>query len=460
MEFIAMEENENMMVQGVHKSSAAERYVAPKEDILKERLEWFQDQKLGFMMHWGPYSQIGMDASWSLVDEDSVWSQKDIDWTADMNAYRKQYFGLNRTFNPIRFEPQKIAGFAADAGFKYLIFTTKHHDGFCMWDTAYTGYKITAPDCPFHTNPRADIVRELFDAFRARNMAIGAYFSKADWHTPYFWNPEFPHNRGITTRNASYNPAEHPELWDGFKAFTKNQILELCRNYGRIDILWFDAGWIRAPQQDIDLGGIVDAARKLQPWLIAADRTVGGPYENYLTPEQEVPDEPPGIPWESNLTMSPTSWGFRYNETYKSPREIMVLLANTVAFGGNLVLNIGPQPDGRLPAEPVRIVKILGAWLKVNGEAIYGTRACAPYKAGNLRFTKKGGTVYVIRLYEENEQAGVKEEIPWNGAVHRVRLLENGESLAFTRGNNTVSVTLPDHVVRESAPLARVFALQ
>jgi alpha-L-fucosidase len=300
----------------------------------------------------------------------------------------------------------------------------------------------------------------MFDAFRARNMSIGAYYSKADWHSPYYWNPEFPHHGGITTRNPSYNPAKHPELWDGFKAFTKNQILELCRNYGKIDILWLDAGWVKAPQQDIDIGGIVDEARKLQPWLISADRTVGGPYENYLTPEQCVPDEPPGVPWESNLTMGPSSWGFRYNETYKSPRDIMLLLANTVALGGNLVLNIGPQSDGRLPAEPVRAVKILGAWLKINGEAIYGTRACAPYKAGNLRFTKKGGTVYVIRLYEENEQVGAKEEIPWNGPVHTVRLLENGESLAFTRSNTTVSVTLPDHVVRESAPLARVFALQ
>jgi alpha-L-fucosidase len=447
----------NAVDEGVHNYSPVDRYVRPTDPVILERLEWFQDQKLALMMHWGPYSQLGLVESWALSDDDADWSRRGVEWTADSAEFRRQYFGLNRTFNPIRFQPERWADFAAEAGFKYLVFTTKHHDGCCMWDSAYSDYKITAESCPFHTHPKADVVRHLFDAFRAKGLGIAAYFSKADWHTPYYWNPEFPAAK--TARGPSYDPAEHPGLWAGFKNFTKNQVLELCRNYGRLDVLWFDAGWVRAPGQDIDLGGIVEAARTMQPWLLSADRTVGGPYENYITPEQCVPDKPLGVPWESCVTAG-TSFSFAYGDHYKSPRELVRLLTDVVSLGGNLALNVGPQPDGRLPAGAVRTLRGLGEWLKVNGDAIYGTRVQTPYKVGDTRFTQKGGTAYAIQLYAEDRPEPERVSIHWPAPAGAVRLLETGAACAFERRGETLEITLPAGIAGKNAPLARVFMLE
>ena len=146
----------------------ADRYVAPKEPEVLKKLEWFKDQKLAFMVHWGTYSQLGMCESWPISDGDAYWSRRDYQWEKDSEKFRQQYFDMNKTFNPIRFDPGEWAEFASEAGFRYFIFTTKHHDGFCMFDSKYSPYKITAPDCPFHTNPKANIAKELFNAFRAK----------------------------------------------------------------------------------------------------------------------------------------------------------------------------------------------------------------------------------------------------------------------------------------------------
>ena len=185
------------IVDGVHHYSREDTWVRPDDPLLRQRLDWWQDQKLGLMMHWGPYSQLGLVESWALSDEDAAWSRQGVDWPVDGETFKKQYFNLNRTFNPIRFQPEQWAELAAEAGFRYLIFTTKHHDGFCMWDTRMSDYRVTAPDCPFHDQPQADICKHLFEAFRQKDLAIGAYFSKADWRSPAYWAPGMP--RGTAT---------------------------------------------------------------------------------------------------------------------------------------------------------------------------------------------------------------------------------------------------------------------
>ena len=450
----------NIVETGVHNYSAQENYVVPTDKAVQEKLEWFQDQKLALMIHWGPYSQIGLVESWALSEQDGAeWSRHDVDWTDDNAQFCKEYIDLNKTFNPIRFEPQKWADFAADNGFKYLIFTTKHHDGFCMWDTAYSDYKITAPDCPFHTNRYRDVVKEVFNAFRAKGIGIAAYFSKADWHISSYWNHALKGDQ-LTSRGPTYNPKEHPEEWQKFKDFTKAQVLELCQKYGDIDILWFDAGWVCAENgEDIELGNIVDEARKFQPGILSADRTVGGPYENYITPEQCVPDKPLFVPWESCVTVG-TQFSYKFDDEYKSSAELLELLVDVVTKGGNLALNIGPQPDGRLPRRAMQSVRGLGDWLKTYGEAIYGTRICAPYKVGNVGFTQKDKKIYVIFLHPNREESTETFLIPYHeNPVKKVYWLPENKLLPFETTEHGISVTLPKQE-KDQLPLAEVFRLE
>lgn len=455
-----VENKEEVVQQGVHNYSAVDTYVKPTDPAVLEKLEWFQDQKLALMIHWGIYCQLGIVASWALSDKDDDWSRHQVNWTDDGEKFKEQYYALNKSFNPIRFQPEEWAQTAKDCGFKYLILTTKHHDGFCLWDTRYSDYKVTAPDCPYHVSEHADLVKSMFDAFREKGLGIGAYFSKADWHTPYYRTPELP-DPNPSDRGPMYSPAAEPERWENFVQYTKNQVLELCEGYGPIDILWFDAGWVCASNgQDIRLGEIVDEARKIQPGILSVDRTVGGPYENYVTPEMCVPEEPLGVPWESCLTLG-ADFTYEYADRYKSPRELVNTLVGIVAKGGNLALNVSPQPDGRIPVDAMDSLRGLGEWLKVYGEAIYGTRVCAPYQSGNISFTRKGDAVYAIRLFPvAQESVDSKLFIPYAGKASKVTMLDSGEDVSFVPGESGITVTVPAGRRGGSAPIALVFKLQ
>lgn len=448
-----------VVVDGIHGFSSEEDYVQPDNPLLQERLKWFQDQKLGLMMHWGPYSHLSTDASWVLCDYEAEWSRKCVDWDVDAATLKQQYFAANKIFNPIRFQPERWAELAAESGFKYLTFTTKHHDGFCMWDTKTTDYRITGDDCPFHAHRYADICKHVFDAFRAKGLGISAYFSKADWHTPLYWAPGMLEGE-VMHRGSSYNPAQHPELWEQFVQFTHEQIMELMTQYGRIEMLWLDGGWVSAQnRQDIRLGEVVEHAREVQPWLLAVDRTVGGSYENIITPEQTLPEKPLHIPWESCITMS-KSWGFKYEDEYKSTRQLIHYLIEVVAKGGNLLLNVGPQPDGRLPRAAIERMQEMGAWLQVHGEAIYGTRICAPYVQDNCYFTQKGDTQYAMYLYAEDDSARNEIVIPVTLDVQQIDLIGVADKLSFERIERAVCVTLPESDSQAPAPIAHVFRIR
>ena len=446
------------IIQGMHGCSREDEYVRPTDPLIQQRLEWFQDQKLALMMHFGIYSNIGICESWPLSDGDAEWSREDVNWESDPAVFKEQYRNLNRSFNPIRIRPEAWADVAARNGFKYLIFTTKHHDGFCMFDTKYTDYKVTAPDCPFHTHRHANIVKDVFDAFRARDIAIAAYFSKPDWHCPWYW-AEGMDKPVAWSRNPTYVPSEHPELWNKFVEFTHNQIMELIENYGRIDILWLDGGQVGPRNgQDIRLSEVVARARQIQPWLLTADRTIGGENENYTTPEQSVPTAPIRVPWESCVTVG-HAFSFRYDERYKTPRELVHLLIDVVCRGGNLALNIAPQPDGELPGAAVRAVDGLGAWLRANGEAIYGTRLAEPNEQGRVAFTKKGDVHYALLRLPEGEALGRTVTIPWPGEVNKLTLLDVETPLRFTRTGEGLVAELPDILVG-SNPIAPTFRLE
>ena len=187
-----------------------ERYVPETDPQVLAKLEHWQDIKFGLLMHWGPYSQWGVVESWSICAEDEGWCKRSQD---DYIEYKRRYEGLQKTFNPVAFDPAKWARAARDAGMKYVVFTTKHHDGFSMFDTKYTDYKVTSPATPFHANPKANIAKEIFDAFRAEGFLVGAYFSKPDWHSEDYWWPNF----ATPDRNVNYDPAAVPRPVEGVR---------------------------------------------------------------------------------------------------------------------------------------------------------------------------------------------------------------------------------------------------
>ena len=436
--------------------TSEEAYVRPTDPAVLEKLEWFRDQKLALMVHWGIYSELGICESWPLSMEDAPWSRKEIDWVEDDKEFRDQYNSLNHSFNPVRFEPDKWARFAKDNGFRYLIFTTKHHDGFCMFDSRYDPFKVTAPDCPFHTHRYANIAKHLFDAFRREGLGIAAYFSKPDWHCPWYWAEGQEKPVGFW-RHPTYHPAKHPELWNQFVDFTHKQMLELVSEYGPLDVLWLDGGWVNPRQyaQDIHLEKVAEAARKISPGLLFADRTVGGEFENYITPEQQVPDHYVPVPWESCVTIG-QPFSYSYEDELKSARTLVHMLIDVVAKGGNLALNIGAQPDGRLPKAAMARASELGEWLRENGSAIYGTRELAPYFDGPWSFTRNGEHRFALLRLPEGVQLTESLEIPLPGIS--AASMPGHAGLEVTRTEKGARVRVPYDMIGTS-PLALAFAL-
>jgi len=433
------------IIDGTHGYDAGE-YVEVTDPLVKAEIEKFRDRKLALMMHFGMYSQMGVYESWPLSDADAYWSRVQIDWTDDADAFKRQYWNLWKSFNPVRLQPKKWASLAKENGFRYLVFTTKHHDGFCLFDTKYTDFKVTNPECPFSADPRADIVKNVFDAFRAEGLAISCYFSKPDWHHPDYWD-----NCGVgweTSRWPSYDVKKDSERWARFVAFTRNQILELVRDYGPFECLWLDGGQVqRRAGLDINVEEIVAEARKIRPGLIAADRTAGGMAENIITPEQTVPEKPLTVPWESCVTMG-TGFSYRYDDEYKSPRELVHLLLDIVAKGGNLALNVAPGPDGRIPQPAIWRMEEMGAWLRAFGEGVYATRPASPFSKGKWRFSgsKDGKSLYAFRLWSEGERDLLSQTIPVEkpGKVAGVWHLATGAEVTFRVVKEGLAIRLPE----------------
>ncbi len=425
--------------QGVHNFTAVEDYVEPKEQAVRDHLKWFMGLKLGFMMHWSPGSQMGTFESWPLSDGDGSWSQVDLNW-ADIETCKQQYREMNKTFNPIKFNAAAWADLAKDCGFKYLLFTTKHHDGFCMFDTRTTDYKITDPSCPFHTHEDADIVGALYREFRKRGLGISTYFSKPDWHSDAYWHRAFGN---APTRNVNYDVTEHPELWEAYVKFVHEQLRELGTNYGKIDVLWLDGGWVEPDNlgQDIRLGEIVSELRNsTQPHLIVANRTVGCEFENFVTPEQQVPETALDVPWETCVTVG-QRFSFRYTDHFKSGRELVHLLLDIVSKGGSLALNIAPQPDGLLPLRAVRSLKELGRWLKLFGEGIYDTTLTPPYFEERLKYTRKGDTIYAFYLYDDIAHLPESVTLNISEAVRSVTSMRTGDALDFGQRGDGLKIS-------------------
>ena len=326
---------------------------SPQEGSLNkpERLEWFRDQGFGLFIHWSVDSQLGVVISHSLPG-------------ASGDFTRRFFTELPKTFNPHKFYPSDLASLAKLAGVKYVVLTAKHHSGFCLWDTKTTDFSIA------HTPFKRDITAELLDAFRAQGIAPGLYFSPDDFW--WLWK----HNITINRR-----PEVQPPVQKDLLTYDRSQVRELMTNYGKIDVVFFDGPY----------EGLRDIAWQLQPDTVVTRGAM-------TTPEQYVPGIPLEGAWEANLTMG-TAWQYQpRNEVYKSGGDLIALLYQTRAKGGNLLLNVGPKPDGELPIEQEERLRELALWMFVNQECIYGVRPWVVTNEQSYWFTRKKDedTVYVV----------------------------------------------------------------
>ena len=428
----------------VHQQSNTEDYVWPTDPQVLTKLKHWQDQKFGVLMHWGLYSVPGIVESWSICSEDWIVRERKPTYEED----KAWYWSQKDSLNPVNFDPSKWADVMKKAGMKYMIFTTKHHDGFCMFDTKYTDFSIAHG--PFGKDARHNIAKEVFNAYRNKGFMIGCYFSKPDWHSKWFWNPYY----ATPNRRINYKKQQHPDWWQNYRKFTQNQLNELTTDYGNIDILWLDGGWITG--EEIGLDTILVDARKRNPGMISVDRTIRGKNENYQTPEQGIPAKQLDIPWESCITLS-HAWGWTPNAKFKSPNKVIGILSEIVAKGGCLALGVGPKADGTLQPEVVKNLLQIGNWLNKNGQAIYSTVNAAHYNDGKVWFTadKNGKTLYAIYALEDGEKT--PKTITWteNKPKGKLILLQNGKSVKYTIKGNQVTVTLPSGLKNE--PLAFKF---
>jgi alpha-L-fucosidase len=349
-------------------------------------VELFRDRGLGLFIHWGVDGPLGGVISHSLV--------------AASPDYVERFFRiLPGFFNPVRYHPEEWAALAKLAGFAYVMFTVKHHAGFCMWDTATTDFSV------MHTPYGKDVTRELVDAFRKQGIAIGIYYSPDDFHWLY------QHGITIDRHVKGVYPQEVPAFMD----YTKRQLKELLTNYGRIDYFFFDG----------PAAQLTDYAWQIQPDLVITRGVME-------TPEQYTPGVALPGAWEGNLTMG-TEWPWKpTNETYKSGPELIGTLIETRAKGGNLLLNIGPRPDGEIPIEQEGRLREIALWNFVNGEAIQDVRPWVITNENNIWFTRRkdSNTVYAFLTKMEPWRLGEPKTITLRSvkATPRTRISVLGQS--------------------------------
>ena len=326
-----------------------------------ERLEWWREARFGLFIHWGPVSLKGTEISWSRGGERRGYKGSGTQIPIEV------YDNLYKQFNPTNFNANEWVAIAKAAGMKYLVFTSRHHDGFSEFDTQADDYKITSPNSPY----RRDVVRQLADACHRAGLRFGLYYSQPNWHHP----------DAFTDRHTNY------------LAFLKTQVRELLTHYGPVDIFWFDG--LGKTTADYDAEAMNIMIRKLQPRILINNRD--GLAEDFDTPEQVIGKFQNDRPWESCITIC-DQWAWKPNDKMKSLRECLETLIRCAGGDGNLLFNVGPMPDGRIEPRQVKRLEEMGGWLSQYGETIYGTRG-GPWKPGkSIASTRKGNTIYLHLL--------------------------------------------------------------
>ncbi len=404
-----------------------------------ERTDWYRAAKFGMFIHWGPYSLASVEASWPIMVPKS-WGISEAD-----------YRGLPKRFNPAKFDPDSFVDLARAAGQRYMVFTTKHHDGFCMFDSSYTNYKIT------NTPYGKDIVAQLAQACEKRGMPLGFYYSPPD-----MTHPGFRDTSKLARENWNGEPSR-PE-WPLYLDYMELQLTELLTRYGSVALIWFDG---LNMQSKYDGVRFLDLIHKLQPKTLVNDRL--GVDADYETPEQFIPTaiptkgikltgiDPkvseklkPTIPspedfwlWETCMTIGNT-WAYNANDhEYKSSQVLIRSLVEVASRGGNFLLNVGPRPDGTIQPEFQERLRAIGEWLQVNGEAIYETTYGPVQGVTSVRTTAKNKSIYVHVFdwpSDVLELAGVEAK------VISARLLAGGKPLGFRQKEGKLQIDLPAQV--------------
>ncbi len=364
------------------------------------RLEWWRQARFGMFIHWGPVSLKGTEIGWSRGAEIPV----------------AEYDNLYKQFNPTNFDADAWVKIASDAGMKYIVFTTKHHDGFCMWDTGQTDHNI------MHSPFGRDVVKELAGACRRQDVAFGTYYSVCDWH-----HPDFPRT---SPGGSVLRPTSN---LDRYEQYLRAEVSELITRYGPLLLMWFDV-----PQEfNAQRGqGLLDFTRSLQPDIIINDRS-GAPGD-YDTPEQRVGKFQDQRPWETCMTIC-RQWAWKPDDEMKSLRECIQTLVLCAGGDGNLLFNVGPMPDGRIEPRQVQRLREMGAWLKRYGQSIYGTRG-GPWKPTRaLAATRNGNSIFVHLLRPQGATLALPD-IP--ARVLRAELLTGGSAkVAQHNGQLTISIS-------------------
>jgi alpha-L-fucosidase len=344
------------------------------KDYLKageKDIQAWREMKFGLFIHWGPVSLKGTEIGWSRGAERRGQGGKG-------EIPVEEYDNLYKKFNPVKFNADEWVQVAKDAGMKYLVFTSKHHDGFSMFDSKHTDYKIT--NSPF----KRDVVKELADACHKAGLKLGYYYSPVDWYHP------------------NYRTENHRKYIE----FMHGQIRELCTNYGRLDIMWFDG--LGGSAKDWDSENMFKMIRELQPHIIINNRA--GLAADHDTPEQRIGKFQHDRAWETCMTIC-RQWAWKPNDQMKSLKQCIQTLVSVVGGDGNLLFNVGPMPDGRIEPRQVDRLKEMGRWLKKYGQSIYGTRG-GPFKTGSWgASTNKGNNIY-IHVFNWNDDTLTLPPIP------------------------------------------------
>jgi alpha-L-fucosidase len=363
------------------------------------RLEWWKDARFGMFIHWGPVSLKGTEIGWSRGKEIPV----------------EEYDALYKQFNPVKYNAEEWVKLAKDAGMKYIVFTSKHHDGFCMWNTKFTDHNIM--NSPFGR----DVMKELAEACKKNGMALGFYHSTTDWY-----NPDFPlTSPGGTVRRATSDIEKYTE-------YLKNQSVEIIRNYGPLLVMWYDV-----PQEfdSIRGQGVIDYIRTIQPDILVNNRT-GAPGD-FDTPEQRVGTFQNNRAWETCMTIG-RQWAWKPDDEVKSLEQCLHSLIRSAGGDGNLLFNVGPKPDGTIEPLQAERLKQMGKWLKKYGYTIYATRG-GPLKPTDWGVsTRKGNKIYLHILKWSGDSP--KIILPDIGMDIKNCVLADGGRLKFSKvkGENII----------------------